>query len=106
MQYVKIDFEKVKRRLMWDFRLEDESNLFGERRTGYAFVIDIMDGVPRLAVYHVTRFGSKSDFSAYQPPREMLDKALAEQGITTNQDGLYNINGELRNWIEENILNQ
>jgi hypothetical protein len=89
---------------MWDFRLEDEAVLFQQRRTGYAFIIDVLDGTPRLALYHVTRFGSKTEYFDKQPPQEMLVKALAEQGANTNQDGLYNINQELRVWAEENLL--
>lgn len=98
------DFERVRRRIMWDFRLEDEAILFKERRTGYAFVIDVLDGKPRLALYHVTRFGSKTDYFDKQPPREMLIKALAEQGASVNRDGLYNINHDLRVWAEEHLF--
>jgi hypothetical protein len=102
--YPKLDFEKVKRRVMWDFRLEDEEVAFQKRRTGYAFIIDVLDGTPRLAIYHVTRFGSKTEYFDLQPPQEMLVKALAEQGASLSRDGLYNINHELRVWAEENLL--
>jgi len=67
--YPKLDFEKVKRRVMWDFRLEDEKALFYERRTGYAFIIDVLGGRPQLALYHVTRFGSKTEYFDTQPRR-------------------------------------
>jgi len=100
----KPDMEKVKRRLMWDFRVEDESANFMERRTGYAFVVDVAFGEPRLSLYHITRFGSKCDDLDQQPPNELLLKALVEQGATLGRDGIYNINQELRLWIEEHIL--
>lgn len=105
MEYVKIDFERIKHRVMWDFRVEDEAILFKERRTGVAFIVDVLDGIPRLALYRVTRYGSKSDFVEHQPPQELLEKALTEQGANPKQDGLYNSNQELRLWIEQNILN-
>ncbi|MBE0465708.1 MAG: hypothetical protein IBX71_00570 [Candidatus Desulforudis sp.] len=89
---------------MWDFRLEDEAVLFRERRAGYAFIIDVLGGTPQLALYHVTRFGSKTEYFGNQPPREMLIGALAEQGAGADSDGLYNINPELRLWIEQNII--
>ncbi len=100
----KPDFNKVKPRLMWDFRVEDEGVSFNQRRTGYAFVVDVAFGTPRLSLYHVTRFGSKCDDVDKQPPHELLFKALAEQGATLSKDGIYNINQELRLWIEEHIL--
>lgn len=104
MQHAKMDFQKISPRVMWDFRLENEATLFRNRQTGYAFIVDVLDGTPRLSLYHVTRFGSKSDFLESQPPQELLVKALAEQGASINRDGLYNINHELRLWIKENVL--
>lgn len=96
--------DKVKRRLMWDFRIEDEGVNFKNRRTGFAFVIDVIFGEPRLSLYHVTQFGSKCDGVDRQPPKELLLKSLAEQGGSLGKDGIYNINHELRLWIEEHIL--
>lgn len=100
----KPDIDRVKRRLMWDFRVEDESVHFGERRTGYAFIVDVAFGEPRLSIYHVTRFGSQCEDVGKQPPNELLLKALAEQGASLGKDGMYNINHELRLWIEEHVL--
>ncbi len=100
----KPDMDRVKRRLMWEFRVEDESARFSERRTGYAFIVDVAFGKPRLSIYHVTRFGSQCEDVEKQPPNELLLKALVEQGASLGKEGMYNINHELRLWIEEHIL--
>lgn len=71
---------------------------------GYAFVIDVCDKNPVLAIYMIKKHLSKTQPLLDQPPREMMIKAVEEQGGNINHDCLFDINSELRNWLEENIF--
>ena len=106
MQWTEVDLEKVKERLTWDF---DVNNEFKDRsfrkQAGFTFVIDVWCGEPRVTLYRVAVNGSESIEMDRQPPAEMIVKAIEEQGCSPGKDGLYNINREIRNWIEANILN-
>ena len=97
-------FQEIKESVHWDFRLEDEFK--GQRRHGYAFVVDVSDRVPRLAIYMMKERLSKTQTmqQKHQPPQEMLLKAVEEQGGNMKTDCLYNINGEIKHWLEENFF--
>ncbi len=97
-------FQEIKDNVLWDFRLENEFK--GERRQGYAFVVDVCDGTPRLAIYMIKERLSKTQTlqEKHQPPREMLVRAVEEQGGNLNLDNIYNINAEIRGWLEENLF--
>ncbi|SFG25872.1 hypothetical protein SAMN05660649_01174 [Desulfotomaculum arcticum] len=94
-------FDEIRESILWDFRLEDE---FKNRRIGYAFVIDVCNKNPVLAIYMIKEHLSKTQPLLDQPPVELMIKAIEEQGGNINQDRLFNINSELRNWLEENIF--
>lgn len=94
-------FESIKDKIIWDLNLKKE---FINRTPGYGFVIDVCDQVPRLALYRMKPRASDSTIIDQQPPRELLEKALKEQGATNPVDNLYSINNEVREWIEKNVF--
>jgi len=96
------DYSHVKHNLRWDLNLATEFQ--GKRPLGYSFVIDVLEGIPRLALYHMKINCSISTTVTTQPSRQLLLKALYNQGWHCGQDGLYQINEELRCWIQENLL--
>lgn len=104
MAFDESDFNKVKENLIQDFCLAKESKNLECRQKGYAFVIDVYDKNPQLALYKVSKYSSRCDILEKQPSREMLVKAVEEQGGTLNNSNIYDINGELRQWVEENLL--
>lgn len=97
-------FQEIKDNILWDFRLEDEFK--GERRNGYSFVVDVCDSVPRLAIYMMKDRLSKTQTlkEAHQPPRDMLVRAVEQAGGNMKLDNVYNINSEIRLWLEENLF--
>ncbi|WP_003540909.1 DVU0772 family protein [Desulfotomaculum nigrificans] len=92
----------IKALIDWDY---DFSSDFKTNEKGYTFVIDVWDSTPKLALYKFTPYAVKCDHTDQQPPEELLKKALEEQGVKA-KDGIFKINHELRNWIEENILDK
>ncbi len=97
-------FQEIKNDVLWDFCLEDEFK--HERCNGYAFVVDVCDQKPRLALYMIKDRLSKAQTlqDKQQPPEEMLAQAVMEQGGNLNLDNLYNINEALRNWVQKNLF--
>ncbi|SFQ94910.1 DVU0772 family protein [Desulfoscipio geothermicus] len=97
-------FQEIREQILWDFRLENENK---DRRLGYAFVIDVFEQTPRLALYIVKKHLSKTQTmqEEHQPPREMLLKALEEQNVNLKYDNIYDINEEIRHWLEQHIFN-
>ena len=95
--------EEVKKNVNWDFDVNKELYCL-KRDTFLAFVIDVFEGVPQLVLYTVKKNGSTTDELEINPPREMLVKAIEEQGGNLKKSCLYNINGEIRTWIEQNLL--
>lgn len=93
--------EKIMDKLIWDYNLKEE---FKEKRVGYAFVIDAWENPPKLSLYTVKLNGTMGDILPVQPPKEMLIKALEEQGVKPGQGEYHAINAEIRSWIESNIL--
>ena len=93
--------DSIKDGVIWDFDLQDE---FNNRSVGFGFVIDVCDGIPRLALYRMKKRLSDSTILQQQPDRELLDKALQDQGLTKPRDNIYPITGNVRKWIEENLL--
>ncbi|MCL6635241.1 MAG: hypothetical protein K6T29_05670 [Peptococcaceae bacterium] len=107
MEFAPVDMEKVKERLTWDFDVKNEfKNREFRKEAGFTFVIDVWCGEPKVALYRIALNGSESIEIDRQPPLAMIVKAIEEQGGSPQKDGLYNINRELRTWIEENILAQ
>ncbi|MBO8138257.1 MAG: hypothetical protein H0Z40_09000 [Desulfotomaculum sp.] len=96
-----LNIEKIKNNLFWDFKFEDE---FKYNKSGYTFIIDVYCGSAKLVLYRFTPYGSRSKELDKQPPADMIDKALVEQGNAGKKDGFYYINAPLQNWIKENIL--
>lgn len=101
LAYEEIDYDNVKQNLIIDFCLGKE---FECRQKGYAFVIDVYDKKSKLGLYKVSKYSSRCDIIGNQPPPEMLEKAIAEQGGNLEKSTMYDINDELRQWIEENLL--
>lgn len=102
MSGLKFDAQRVRGKVYWDIDLEQE---FKEpRRTGYAFVIDVCDGIPRLALYCMKLSYSTSTTLHEQPPRRLLERAVTERGGNLGTENLYPVNREVRNWIEQNLL--
>lgn len=91
--------EKIKNNLVWNFNFKDEF-----KTQGYTFIIDVYQQATCLSLYRFSQYGCKSESLTQQPPKEMLDTALVEQGNETMRDGLYYINDSLQQWIENNIL--
>lgn len=105
MEWSQVDLEKVKERLIWDFDVKNEfKNSCFRKDTGYSFVIDVWRGVTKVTLYRIAQNGSESIEIDKQPPMEMIVKAIEEQGGSPKKDDLYNINPEIRAWIENNIL--
>lgn len=103
---LEVDLEKVKERLTWDFDVKNEFKDRGFRKqAGFTFVIDVWCGEAKVTLYRIALNGSESIDLDKQPPQEMIVKAIEEQGGSAKKDGLYNINPEIRSWIEANILN-
>lgn len=101
LAYEEIDYQKVKQNLILDFCLGKE---FENRQKGYAFVVDVFNKMPQLGLYKISKYSSRCDIISNQPPREMLEKAVAEQGGNLERSAMYDINNELRQWVEENLL--
>lgn len=98
-----MNVQSIKNNLLWDFSLEHEFS-HTQRETGYTFVIDQFAAVPQLALYRIGPFSSHTEPLEQQPPRDLLVKALGEQCIAPSEDGLFLINQELREWVENNVL--
>lgn len=105
MQWAEVDLEKVKERLTWDFDVNNEfKNKEFRKKAGFTFVIDVWNGIQKVTLYRIALNGSESIDIDKQPPKEMIVKAIEEQGGSPKKDGLYNMNQEVRAWIEENVL--
>ena len=95
------DAESVGKNICWDVDLEREFK--GTRPKGYTFVIDVCEGVPRLALYRMKPNYSTSTTLDKQPPRGLLEKAVGERG-GLDAENIYPINNQVRAWIEQNLL--
>lgn len=96
-----INVKEIKDQILWDFDLKNE---FKNRPKGFAFVIDVYDKTPRLALYKVSAFISQTKPVDKQPPREMMVRAVEEQGGSLEDCDLFNVNEEIKNWVKENLL--
>ena len=96
------DLSQVEENIYWDVDLDRE--FMRPRRTGYSFVIDLCDGIPRLALYRIKVNHSTSTTLDRQPPRGLLIKAVTSRGVSMSADNIYPIDGEVRMWIEQNLL--
>ncbi len=93
--------KEIEEKIIWDFKIGDE---FKSGIEGYAFIIDVFEEVPRLSLYKIKRYSCESSPTRIQPPEGMLISAVAGQGGDIKRGGLFQINGEIREWIRENIL--
>lgn len=98
-----MDVEKIKQNLNWDYDFEKEQRSIN-RDICFTFAVDVFENTPRLVLFSVKRNGSMTDDLEQQPPREMLVRAVGEQGGSLDKSRLYKINAEVRRWIEENFL--
>ncbi len=88
-------------KIIWDFKIGDE---FKSSLEGYAFVVDVYEGVPRLALYKIKKYSCESSPTKIQPPEEMLVSAVTGQGGDLKKGGLFQIDGEIKEWIKENLF--
>jgi hypothetical protein len=96
-------WKEIEERIAWDFRVGDEfkRGLDGK----YAFILDVCEGEPKVALYKIKKYSCESNTIKQQPPREMLLKAAEEQGADKVRNGIYNIDGEIEAWIRKNYFN-
>lgn len=92
------DFEES---IIWDFRIGDE---FKKQLEGYAFIVDVYEEVPRLALYKIKKYSCQSSPTKIQPPVEMLVTAVLTQGGSIRKGGLFEIDQEIKDWIMKNLL--
>ncbi|MCF8011295.1 MAG: hypothetical protein K9L17_13970 [Clostridiales bacterium] len=97
-----MNFAHVKNNVQWDFNLEKEFRR--ARKPGCTFVIDVLDGTAQLALYNIRVNYSCSTTLEKQPPRDILMNALQKQGYSAGEDGLYYIDKNTRDWIENNLF--
>jgi len=96
-----VNLNEIKDKILWDFKLKDE---FKNRPRGFAFVIDVYDNNPRLALYKLGPMLSSTKKVDRQPPREMLVRAVEEQGGSLEDSNLFDASEEVKNWVKENLL--
>ncbi|WP_051688211.1 DVU0772 family protein [Desulfofalx alkaliphila] len=95
--------------IQWTFDLENEFK--NKRQVGITFVIDLYKGTPRLVLYRIGPYSSYTVTLEKQPPKDLLLQAVRNQcttacgDIDVSHDGLYNIDDEIKSWIEDNYLN-
>ncbi|MFZ5634156.1 MAG: DVU0772 family protein [Bacillota bacterium] len=94
-------WQEIEQKIIWDFKVGEEFKL---NREGYAFVVDVYEGNPKLALYKIKRYSSESNPVKKQPPEEMLAKCVADQGGDMKRGGLFNINAGIEKWIREELM--
>lgn len=99
-----VNLNKIKDMILWDFKLENETFNCEERPRGFALVIDAFDRNLELALYKLTPMLSSTQKIMKQPPREILEQAIIEQGCDPNVDNLYNVNNKVIDWVKENLM--
>ncbi|MFZ5647174.1 MAG: DVU0772 family protein [Bacillota bacterium] len=88
-------------RIIWDFKVGDEFKL---NREGYAFVIDVYEGEPKLSFYKIKRYSSESNPTKKQPQQEMLLSAVKNQGGDLKRGGLFSIDDNIKDWIRSELF--
>lgn len=96
-----VSIKEIKHKILWDFDLKNE---FKNKQRGFAFVIDVYDKTPQLVLYKVGGFMSQTKPIEKQPPREMLVRAVEEQGGSLDDSDLFNASEEVKSWVKENLL--
>lgn len=97
------NLSSIKDEILWDYDIANDGK-FGSTTKGFAFVIDVYDKKPRLALEKISAFVSSTVLLEDQPPQEMLVKAIKEQGGDLNKSALYNTNEEIKEWVKQNLL--
>lgn len=95
-------WKEIGEKIAWDFRVGDE---FKPGSAGkYAFVLDVCEGEPKVALYKIKKYSCESNTIKQQPPVEMLVKAAQKEGADKVRNGIYNIDGEIKDWVRENFF--
>lgn len=95
-------WKEIESRIAWDFRVGDEfkRGLDGK----YAFILDIYEGEPKVALYKIKKYSCESNTIKKQPPSEMLINAAKKEGADRIRHGIFNIDGEIEAWIRKNYF--
>ncbi|MTI80913.1 MAG: hypothetical protein FH758_08520 [Firmicutes bacterium] len=93
-----MDIRSIQDKIQWEFNLYNEFTR--PRRKGFSFVIDVYEGRPHLALYRIGLNCSSTEILDEQPPTIMLVEALIPQAGMVIKDGLYQIDENIREWIE------
>ncbi|MFZ5597321.1 MAG: DVU0772 family protein [Bacillota bacterium] len=94
-------WKEIEDKIFWDFKVGDE---FKVGKFGYAFVIDVYDNEPKLALYKIKKYSCESNPVKKQPDRDMLLNAVKNQGDGLMRDGLYSIDDNLKSWIKSVLM--
>ncbi|HBV97821.1 MAG: hypothetical protein JL50_02730 [Peptococcaceae bacterium BICA1-7] len=95
-------WKQIESRVAWDFRVGDE---FKRGQDGkFAFVLDIYEGEPKVALYKIKKYSCESNTIKQQPPSEMLLSAAKKEGADRVRHGIFNIDGEIEAWIRKNYF--
>lgn len=94
-------WKELEDRIIWDFKVGDEFKLYKE---GYAFVIDVYEGVPKLAFYKIKKYSAESNLVKKQPDHEMLLSAVKRQGGERKRHGLFSIDDKIKEWIRNELF--
>ncbi|MFZ5652104.1 MAG: DVU0772 family protein [Bacillota bacterium] len=95
-------WKDLEERIIWDFKVGDEFKL---NREGYAFVIDVYEGVPKLAFYKIKKYSAECNLIKKQPDPEMLLSAIKKQGGEIKRHGLFSIDDEIMSWVRNELFN-
>jgi len=49
-------WREIENKIIWDFNVGNE---FKNRREGYAFVVDVYEGIPKLSLYKIKKYSSE-----------------------------------------------
>ncbi|MCL6478353.1 MAG: hypothetical protein K6T65_08040 [Peptococcaceae bacterium] len=94
-------WQEIHQKIIWDFKVGEEFKL---NREGYAFIVDVYEGVPKLCLYKIRKYSSESNPVKKQPPEDILVKCVTEQGGDLKRGGMFNINPEVEKWIKEELM--
>jgi len=94
-------WKDIENRIIWDFKVGDE---FKKYQEGYAFVVDVYEGIPKLSLYKIKKNSAECNPIRKQPDQELLCRAIEKQGIKIIRGGIFSIDSELQDWIKENLF--
>jgi len=85
-------------------REQDYMGLQCGKREGYAFVVDVYEGIPKLSLYKIKKYSSECNPIRKQPDQKLLYQALEKQGVKIIRGGIFSIDSELQGWIRDNLF--